>query len=195
METPVLAVTADARHKIGAVRDRAGHPDACLHIAVTGRRSGRFVYQLDLVDPADAPADVIAVDLEGLRVLMDPISAVHLDGATIAYDDSRLGGALRIDNPNEGWADPIAARVQAVLDEQINPAIAAHGGYIDLLNVEKGTAYIAMGGGCQGCAQVAVTLGQGVEVAIKAAVPEVTQIIDTTDHAAGTNPYYQASKK
>lgn len=195
MEKPAVAVTADARRKIQAVRDRAGHPDACLHIAITGRRSGRFLYQLDLVDPADAPPGEIAVDLEGVRVLIDPISATHLDGSTIAYDGSPLGGALRIDNPNDGWADPIAARVQAVLDEQINPAIAAHGGYIDLLNVENGVAYIAMGGGCQGCAQVSVTLGQGVEVAIKGAVPEVTQIVDTTDHAAGTNPYYQPSKK
>jgi len=195
VEKPALTVTPDAWHKIGTVRERAGHPDACLHIAITGRRSGRFVYQLDLVDPQDAPPGDIEVDLAGLRVLMDHISATHLDGATIAYDDSRLGGALRIDNPNEGWADPIAGRVQAVLDEQINPAIAAHGGYVDLLNVENGTAYIAMGGGCQGCAQVSVTLGQGVEVAIKAAVPEVTRIVDTTDHAAGTNPYYQASKK
>lgn len=188
-------MTADARRKISAVRDRSGHPDACLHIAVTGRRSGRFVYQLDLVERQDVPPDDIALDIDGLRVVMDPVSATHLDGATIAYDDSRLGGALRIDNPHEGWADPIAARVQVVLDEQINPAIAAHGGYIDLLNVEHGIAYIAMGGGCQGCAQVAVTLGQGVEVAIMAAVPEITQILDTTDHAAGTNPYYQASKK
>lgn len=195
MERPALAVTADARRKIDSVRARTGHPDACLHVAITGRRSGRFVYQLDLVTLDDAPPGDIAVDLDGLRVLMDPISATHLDGATIAYDDSRIGGALRIDNPSEGWSDPIAARVQAVLDQQINPAIAAHGGYIDLLNVQDGIAYIAMGGGCQGCAQVSVTLGQGVEVAIKAAVPEVTQILDTTDHAAGTNPYYQASKK
>lgn len=188
-------MTADARRKIDSVRAHTGHPDACLHVAITGRRSGRFVYQVDLVAPEDAPPGDVAVDLDGLRVLMDPISATHLAGATIAYDGSRLGGALRIDNPSEGWSDPIAARVQAVLDQQINPAIAAHGGYIDLLNVRDGVAYIAMGGGCQGCAQVSVTLGQGVEVAIKAAVPEVTQILDTTDHAAGTNPYYQASKK
>src|SRR5207245_11257665 len=89
--------------------------------------------------------------------------ATHLDGATIAYDDSRLGGALRIDNPNEGWADPIAGRVQAVLDDQINPAIAAHGGYVDLLNVENGNAYIARGGGRQGRAQVQVDRKSVVE--------------------------------
>lgn len=195
MKKPALTVTPDARRKIDSVRARAGHPDACLHVAITGRRGGHFVYQLDLVQPEDAPAGDIDVDLDGLRVLMDPVSAGHLDLATIAYDDSRLGGALRIDNPNEGWSDPIAARVQAVLDEQINPAVAAHGGYVDLVDVAAGVAYIAMGGGCQGCAQVSVTLGQGVEVAVKAAVPEVTRIVDITDHAAGTNPYYQASKK
>jgi len=102
---------------------------------------------------------------------------------------------LRIDNPMEGWRDPVAARVQEVLDRQINPSVAAHGGYVDLLEVRDGAAYVQLGGGCQGCAQVDVTLRQGIEVAIMAAVPQVTQVIDTTDHAAGLNPYFQPAKK
>ena len=118
-----------------------------------------------------------------------------MDGAVIDLDPSALGGALRIDNPNEGWRDPIAARVQEVLDRQINPSVAAHGGYVDLLEVREGAAYVELGGGCQGCAQVDVTLRQGIEVAIKAAVPQITEVIDRTDHAAGTNPYFQPAKK
>src|SRR3989337_2300810 len=81
------------------------------------------------------------------------------------------------------------------LDTQLNPGIASHGGYIDLLEVREGTAYISMGGGCVGCAQVDVTLRQGVEVSIKRSVPEIVAIVDTTDHASGTNPYYQSAKK
>jgi Fe/S biogenesis protein NfuA len=100
-----------------------------------------------------------------------------------------------VTNPNAGWSDPIAMRVQDVLDRDVNPGIAAHGGSIDLLEVREATAYISMGGGCVGCAQVDVTLRQGVEVAIKRAVPEIVAIIDTTDHASGTNPYYQSAKK
>src|SRR2546421_464446 len=71
----------------------------------------------------------------------------------------------------------------------------ALGGYVDLLEVREGAAYVELGGGCQGCAQVDVTLRQGIEVAIKAAVPQITEVIDRTDHAAGTNPYFQPAKK
>ena len=150
---------------------------------------------LDLVAAGDAPPADLVVHTADLRVLVDPGSADRLDGAVIDLDPSALGGALRIDNPNEGWRDPIAARVQEVLDRQINPSVAAHGGYVDLLEVREGAAYVELGGGCQGCAQVDVTLRQGIEVAIKAAVPQITEVIDRTDHAAGTNPYFQPAKK
>lgn len=83
----------------------------------------------------------------------------------------------------------IRERVQKVIDDQINPAIAAHGGYIRLQDVRGGIISIMMGGGCQGCASSMATLKQGVEVAIKQAVPEVVEIIDLTDHEAGANPY------
>jgi Fe/S biogenesis protein NfuA len=82
-----------------------------------------------------------------------------------------------------------------VLDEQINPAIAAHGGRAELVAVEGGVAYLRLGGGCQGCGLAAVTLSQGIEVAILDAVSEVSEVIDVTDHASGANPYYEAAKK
>ena len=88
----------------------------------------------------------------------------------------------------------IRTKVQAVLDREINPSIASHGGVIDLLDVKGNVVYIRMGGGCQGCGAADVTLKQGVEQAIRAQVPEVAEILDTTDHAAGTNPYYAPSK-
>ena len=85
-------------------------------------------------------------------------------------------------------------QVQDVLTEQINPGVAQHGGWVGLLDVKEETAYIELGGGCVGCGMVDVTLKQGVEVAIKASVPTITQVVDTTDHASGTNPYYQQAK-
>jgi len=188
--SPVITVTPAALAKIDGVRAKSGHPDACLRIAIAGRRGGEFVYELDLVASGDAPPGDLVVETPNLRVLVQPGSAANLDGATI-----ELGGALRIENPHEGWRDPVAARVQEVLDRQINPSVAAHGGYVDLLEVRDGAAYVQLGGGCQGCAQVDVTLRQGIEVAIKAAVPQITQVIDSTDHAAGMNPYFQPAKK
>ena len=78
---------------------------------------------------------------------------------------------------------------------QINPQIAAHGGFAELVAVEGSIAYLRMGGGCQGCGMAAVTLSQGIEVAILDSVPEITEVVDVTDHAGGTNPYYEAAKK
>ena len=87
-------------------------------------------------------------------------------------------------------ADDLRARVEEVLRNEINPAVASHGGMVDLINVEGNRVFLRMGGGCQGCGQAAATLKFGVEQAIRASVPEVGDIIDGTDHAAGASPYY-----
>jgi Fe/S biogenesis protein NfuA len=91
--------------------------------------------------------------------------------------------------------EEIRRRVQEVFDNRINPAVAAHGGFVQLIDVQGNTIFIQMGGGCQGCGMADVTLKQGIEVEIRSAVPEVGEILDTTDHAAGRNPYYTPSKK
>jgi len=83
-------------------------------------------------------------------------------------------------------------QIEVILEREINPAIASHGGVITLLDVQQGVVYVKMGGGCQGCASSTATLKQGVEQTIRARVPGVVQILDTTDHAAGMNPYFAA---
>lgn len=90
---------------------------------------------------------------------------------------------------------PVARRVQAVLDSEVNPSIAAHGGYAELAGIEGPTAFLRLGGGCQGCGMATVTLSQGIEVAITQAVPEIDRVVDVTDHASGTNPYFEPAKK
>lgn len=87
-------------------------------------------------------------------------------------------------------ADVLRERVQDVLDMDINPAVASHGGFVELIDVNRNDVYLRMGGGCQGCGMASMTLRQGVESAIRRSVPEVGAILDTTDHAAGRNPYY-----
>lgn len=84
--------------------------------------------------------------------------------------------------------------IQRLLDEQINPQVASHGGHIELVGVRDDTAYIRMGGGCQGCGMANVTLKQGVAKAIQAQVPTIINVLDVTDHGGGTNPYYQPGK-
>lgn len=85
-------------------------------------------------------------------------------------------------------------RVQKILDEMINPAIAGHGGWVDLLDVKENNVYVRLGGGCQGCGMVNVTLKQGIEATIREEIPQIGSVIDQTDHAGGTNPYYQPAK-
>jgi Fe/S biogenesis protein NfuA len=89
----------------------------------------------------------------------------------------------------------LARRVLAVLERDVNPNIAAHGGHAELVGIEGSTAYLRLGGGCQGCGMATVTLSQGIEVAITEAVPEIDAIVDVTDHASGNNPYFEPAKK
>ncbi len=132
--------------------------------------------------------------------------ANYLRGATIDWSDDLMSGGLTIDNPNTpspemgGAPDvdlsgPVPQRVLQVLEQQVNPAIAMHGGSAELVAVEDDTAYVRLGGGCVGCGMATVTLSQGIEVAITDNVPEIEKVVDVTDHASGTNPYYEAAKK
>jgi Fe/S biogenesis protein NfuA len=89
----------------------------------------------------------------------------------------------------------LARRVMAVLDHEVNPSIAAHGGHAELAGIQGRTAYLRLGGGCQGCGMASVTLSQGIEIAITRAIPEISDVVDVTDHASGTNPYFEAAKK
>jgi Fe/S biogenesis protein NfuA len=186
----LLTVTPAAREKIDGVREFNDFPEAVLRIRVLAREGPRFRYEIALEDPRDRTDDDLVVDLDGLSVALDPVSAADLSGSIVDLDAEITGGGLRIDNPNEGWQDPLARAVQEVLDRQINPGVGSHGGMVTLVEVRDGAAYLRFGGGCQGCAAVDVTLKHGVETAIRAAVPQVTAIVDATDHDAGTNPYY-----
>lgn len=187
----LLTVSPDARTKIDGVRASNDFPDAVLRVRVLAKDGRRFRYEIALEDPQERAGDDLSVETDGLTVVLDPSSATDLTGATIELDPTVMGGGLRIDNPNEGWQDPVARAVQDVIDRQINPGVGSHGGQVTLVDVKDGTAFMRFGGGCQGCAAVDVTLKRGVETAIRNAVPAVTDIVDVTDHQAGENPYYQ----
>ncbi len=85
-------------------------------------------------------------------------------------------------------------KIQDLLDSSINPAVAGHGGYVQLIDVKESVVYLQMGGGCQGCGMADVTLKSGIERMIKEEIPEVAEVLDTTDHASGQNPYYSPGK-
>ncbi|MFN2568617.1 MAG: NifU family protein [Candidatus Dormibacteria bacterium] len=194
MEKPQIHVSPRALTRIGEVRANNNLPEAGVRIAITGREGGKFAYDLSLVPPGAEVADDLVIEgPEGIRFHIPPASAPNLEGITLVADE--LTGAIGVDNPNPLWKDPLAEQVQEFIDSAINPAVATHGGHIDLLDVDDGVAYVHMGGGCQGCGMASVTLTQGVRSAVLEQFSQITDVRDTTDHAQGTNPYYQASKK
>ena len=101
-----------------------------------------------------------------------------------------MGGGFSFENPNPLWIDDVSKSVAEVIESQVNPLVASHGGHVDLVGVDDGKAMIAFGGGCQGCGMVDVTLKEGIEVMITEGVPGITEVVDMTDHDAGTNPFY-----
>ena len=187
--TTTITLTDAAREKFQELLAAKNEDNLSLWLAIKGRGATDFIYDLRIVNIADRKDDDTLVETDGLTVIIDAASAENLNGANIHFDAA--GGGFKIENPNPLWGDDLAGKIQAVIETEINPAIASHGGFITLLDVKDNVVYIQMGGGCVGCGMVDVTLKQGVEVMIKKSVPEITAVVDTTDHASGTNPYYQ----
>jgi Fe/S biogenesis protein NfuA len=209
MSEPVLTITDEARAKIVEVRAGEDDPESlALFVEIAGQQDGAFTYAMEL-RPLEEAADTDLVQShDDLSVVIVADSVDDLRGATL---DLGAGGMV-MQNPNRPSLPPsvappwspaadtelesdVARTVIAVLEEQINPAIAAHGGRADLVAIEAPVAYLVLSGGCQGCGLAAVTLSQGIEVAILDAVPEIEQVVDVTDHASGVNPYFESAKK
>lgn len=190
----MLTVSDLAKQKILALLESEARKDLALRVAIQGHGPGGFRYDLRFVGQEEKQTEDTVVDAGGFQVFIDSESAPNLTGATVDFTEGLYESGFKIENPNSVWTDPRAKAVQQVIDTRINPGVAMHGGHVRLLDVKDDVAYIALGGGCQGCGMADVTLKQGIEVLIKEAVPEIRQVVDTTDHAGGTNPYYQPSK-
>jgi Fe/S biogenesis protein NfuA len=209
---PVLRVTDAARSKI--LELRAGEAEAdtlALWVEVSGVAGDAYSYDMYFQAGADATTADWAEEQGGLTVVVPHDSVDRLHGSILDVSRDINQGGMAIQNPNHPAPPPgspriatgpppdlsgdVAQRVIQVLDQQVNPAIAAHGGRADLVAVEDDTAYLRLSGGCAGCGLATVTLSQGIEVAIFDSVPEIAHVIDVTDHAAGTNPFYEPAKK
>jgi Fe/S biogenesis protein NfuA len=198
-ELVVFTVTPEAIARIVELRDQEEDPASlALRVEVTGTNGVEYAYDLAFDPIAEADSADALFHQGDLPVIVPAGSIEQLDGATL--DIPAGGGAgLVLRNPNR--PDPLAGKhieltgsvaeqVQQLLDQQINPALAAHGGFAELKGVEGDKVYVTMGGGCQGCAVSAMTLRDGITRSIKESIPEVAEVIDTTDHAAGENPFY-----
>jgi len=208
MTDPVLTITDDARAKILEVRAGEDEPDTLgLFVEIAGQQDGAYTYAMELRPLSEAADADVVQSHDDLSVVIAGASVEALSGATLDFG----GTGMVMQNPNQPapasveppWSaaadteltSDVARTVVAILEEQINPAIAAHGGRADLVAVEETVAYLVLSGGCQGCGLASVTLSQGIEVAILEGVPEIENIVDVTDHASGVNPYFDAAKK
>src|SRR6266849_10046829 len=200
---PLLVVTAAAREKILEIRAREPEPDAlALWLEVSGVRNAAYTYdmyfqRLDEAGPDDSVQRDSDVSVVVPQDSVDKVRGATLDlsGADMAVrNPNSPSPAVGAGHPSAELSGDVEQRVVQVLDDQINPAIAAHGGRAELVAVADGIAYLRLGGGCQGCGMATVTLSQGIEVAILDAVPELTGVVDVTDHASGTNPFFESAK-
>jgi Fe/S biogenesis protein NfuA len=202
----LVFLTEKAREKVDGFR--VGLEDAesqAMWVEVTGIQAGAFTYNLSLKPVSGAGPEDYVQEFGELKVVVPARDADALRGATVDWSDDLMSGGLTVENPNTpspamapppaDLSGPVAQRVMQVIEQQINPSIAMHGGSAELVAVEDTTAYVRLGGGCVGCGMATVTLSQGIEVAITDAVPEIMSVVDVTDHASGTNPYYEAAKK
>lgn len=187
----MISISEAAVIKIKDILEKEGVLDSALRLAIRGRARGDFLYSMGFVPLESKNTDDIVVETSDLQILVDPASAENLTGASLDYVEGENGAGFKIDNPNPLWKDPISMAVQEVLDTRINPGVAMHGGFVNLVEVKDGVAFVTMGGGCQGCAHANTTISDSVEVVIREAVPEITKVVDATHHASGANPYYQ----
>ena len=187
----MLTITDLAKEKLAGFAAQADGADTLvLRVAIVGRGANGFQYDLQLISQKDAPEDDVVCEVDGVVVSIAAKSVVHMDGATLDFKESLMGGGFHFDNPNPLWADPTEQAVAEVIESKVNPAVASHGGTVSLVGVDDGQAVISFGGGCQGCGMADVTLKQGIEVMIMDEVEGITGVVDITDHAAGTNPFY-----
>lgn len=198
--TPVLTVSPEALERVLEIRDGEEDPGSlCLRVAVTGTSGTDYTYDLafEEISKLDENDDLSLQN--GLSIVVAADSVDDMRGSTLDIPRATGQGGLVIRNPNKPnplvgrnieLTGDIADKVRQLLAEAINPSLASHGGFADLVGVEDTSVFITMGGGCQGCSMSAATLREGIQVAIKEAIPEVTDVVDVTDHEAGDNPFY-----
>ncbi len=191
MAEPVLHVSDAAVEKLRQMKDAGRLQDAAVRVSVF-EEGAAFRYELKVVAEDASEAGDAVVESPAVRFFVGADSVPLLRGATLDHVDTLTETGFRFENPNKPrlLENPLAARVQKVLDEQINPGVASHGGQVRLIDVQETRVFLQLGGGCQGCGMADVTLREGIEQALRREVPEISEILDTTDHAAGTNPYY-----
>ncbi|MEC8829245.1 MAG: NifU family protein [Actinomycetota bacterium] len=200
-EREIITVAEAALKKVLELRaDEDDADELALRIEVTGVQGVDFSYDLAFEVLAEADSDDVPTHVGGgLTVLIPERDVTKLEGATLDLPSNTNQPGLVLRNPNRPELGPNASldlsgtleeQVQEVLVKRINPSIAAHGGFAELVRVEGSTVVVKLGGGCQGCGMANATVTAGIEKTLTELLDGVENVVDITDHASGENPYF-----
>ena len=192
----MIEITASAETYLRGLLAKQDEAGVGIRIFVTQPGTPQAETCLAYCRPGEEQDGGIAVEYDGFRAWFEGRSEPYLAEAVVDYQEDQMGGQLTIKAPNSrvpkvGPDAPVEDRINYVLYNEINPGLAAHGGVVSLVEVTSdGAAVLQFGGGCQGCAAVDITLKNSVETTLLERVPEISSVIDHTDHTITENAYY-----
>ena len=195
----IITITDDALAELVKLRD--SEEDAAslgLRLEIVSGPGEEFKYDLSLDEFRKAAFTDEVRTHSGMKVIIPAKDVELLEGAILDYT---ANGGLVIRNPNKPVApvieglvndDALSAEIEAIVATEVNPALAAHGGFVTFAgHDEAGTAYLTMGGGCHGCSMSKVTMLEGVQTTLVEKVEGIQRVRDMTDHQSGENPFYR----
>ena len=194
---PMIDISQRAQQHFQRLLSQQGIEGLSIRLLVTAPGTPAANCELEFREPNELNGSEWTIECADFLFHVDGESVRWIEGATIDFEPNLTGGQLNIRAPRikgeiPGAEAGMIERVRYVLEAEVNPRIAAHGGRISLLEVDaNGVVVLQFGGGCHGCGMVDVTLKQGVEKTLRERVPEITEVRDATDHAGGSNPYYK----
>jgi Fe/S biogenesis protein NfuA len=193
----MIDISERAQQHFLRLLSQQGIDDLSIRLRVTAPGTPAANCELEFCEPIDLIGSEWTIECAGFNFHIDGDSARWLDNATIDFEPTSTGGQLNIRAPMikghvPGAEAGLIERVRYVLEAEVNPKLASHGGRVSLLEIDAdGVVLLQFGGGCHGCGMVDVTLKQGVEKTLRERVPEITAVRDATDHAGGEKPYYR----
>jgi Fe/S biogenesis protein NfuA len=195
----MLTISDTAQTHFRRLLEQQGIDGLGIRIAAVQPGTPKADCQLEFCEGADLSGNEVHVSCGGFTLYVDAASVPYLEGAELDYQGTSTGGQLTIRAPKikgdaPGADAALAERVRHVLDSEINPQVASHGGRVSLVEVTADNAVLLrFGGGCHGCGMADVTLKQGIERTLRSRLPEISAVRDVTDHAHGHSPYYRGA--
>jgi Fe/S biogenesis protein NfuA len=193
----MITISKSAEKYLKKLKKKPEHVEKEFFLEALDAESPYAEAILDLIIPGPELTDAITIGFEGFTLFVDHKTAPYLQDAVIDIKRDGLNATLHIDTPHLvpvtslPEINTLEDKVQFILETEVNPQLRSHGGQVHLHELTTDNkAILIFGGGCQGCQQIDVTLKQGVDAILKEHVPEITEVIDATDHTLGENPYF-----